>query len=132
MIGNRFLRARMYSYGSHSYSSAGEESFTPISAKPRVVGECDSASSLILEVEDAHGIALVTTILKVVAGHCCPKQPILASSVCRHVHSLRPSMCGRDVSGYGRVGESRNRSPASLIVAALGSNQQQSSKLFGL
>ena len=36
----------------------------PISAKPRIALECDSASSVILEVETGRGIALVNTILK--------------------------------------------------------------------
>ena len=45
-----------------------ERLFAPISVKPRLVTECDSATSLILEVEAGHGIALVTTVLKLVGG----------------------------------------------------------------
>ena len=45
-----------------------ERIFAPIFAKPRIAVECDSASSVILEVEAGHGIALVNTILKRVAG----------------------------------------------------------------
>jgi hypothetical protein len=45
-----------------------ERIFAPISAKPRIAVECDSASSVILEVEAGRGIALVNTILKRVAG----------------------------------------------------------------
>jgi DNA-binding transcriptional LysR family regulator len=42
--------------------------FTPISAKPRIVAECDSGSSLLLEVEAGHGIALVSTVVKLAGG----------------------------------------------------------------
>jgi DNA-binding transcriptional LysR family regulator len=42
--------------------------FTPISAKPRIVAECDSGSSLLLEVEAGHGIALVSTVAKLAGG----------------------------------------------------------------
>ena len=45
-----------------------ERIFAPISAKPRIAVECDSASSVILEVEAGRGIALVSTILKRVTG----------------------------------------------------------------
>jgi DNA-binding transcriptional LysR family regulator len=43
-----------------------EGMFARVSAKPRIAVECDSESSLIMEVEAGHGIALVTTILKLV------------------------------------------------------------------
>jgi DNA-binding transcriptional LysR family regulator len=39
-----------------------------ISAKPRIAVECDSASSLITEVEAGRGIALAIPIFKLVAG----------------------------------------------------------------
>jgi DNA-binding transcriptional LysR family regulator len=42
--------------------------FTPISAKPRIVAECDSGSSLLLEVAAGHGIALVSTVVKLAGG----------------------------------------------------------------
>jgi LysR family transcriptional regulator, benzoate and cis,cis-muconate-responsive activator of ben and cat genes len=42
--------------------------FAPVSAKPRIAVECDSESSLVVEVEAGHGIALVTTILKLMSG----------------------------------------------------------------
>ena len=58
------LRRNDYS----EYYRALERLFAPISAKPRLVTECDSAGSMILEVEAGHGIALVTTALKLVVG----------------------------------------------------------------
>jgi DNA-binding transcriptional LysR family regulator len=42
--------------------------FASFPTKPRIAVECDSASSLITEVEAGRGIALVTTIFKMVAG----------------------------------------------------------------
>jgi len=42
--------------------------FATIQAKPRIAMECDSASSLITEVEAGRGIALSTTIFKLVTG----------------------------------------------------------------
>ena len=40
----------------------------PISAEPRIAVECESASSLIMQVEAGRGIALAPTILKLAAG----------------------------------------------------------------
>src|SRR5258707_9053396 len=42
--------------------------FAPIRAKPRIAVECDSASSLITEVEAGHGISLASPSFKLVAG----------------------------------------------------------------
>jgi DNA-binding transcriptional LysR family regulator len=42
--------------------------FASVSVKPRIAVECDSESSLVVEVEAGHGIALVTTILKFMSG----------------------------------------------------------------
>jgi DNA-binding transcriptional LysR family regulator len=42
--------------------------FAPIHAKPRIEVECDSASSLITEVEAGRGLALASPIFKLVAG----------------------------------------------------------------
>src|SRR5207245_8655292 len=42
--------------------------FTSIRAKPRIAVECDSASSLITEVEAGRGIALASPSFKLVAG----------------------------------------------------------------
>jgi DNA-binding transcriptional LysR family regulator len=42
--------------------------FAPVSDKPRIAMECDSESSLFMEVEAGRAIALVTTIAKLAAG----------------------------------------------------------------
>jgi len=45
-----------------------ERLFAPFSAKPRIAVQCDSAGSLVIQVEAGRGIALVNTVLKLVAG----------------------------------------------------------------
>ena len=45
-----------------------ERIFAPISAKPRIAVECDSTSSLLIEVEAGHGIALCIPIFELVTG----------------------------------------------------------------
>src|SRR5215510_6865965 len=42
--------------------------FATVSSKPRIAVECDTASSLIMEVEAGHGVAVVTTNLKLMGG----------------------------------------------------------------
>jgi len=58
------LRRKDYS----EYHRVLERIFAPVSAKPRGAVECDSASSLIMEVEAGHGIAVVTANLKLMGG----------------------------------------------------------------
>src|SRR5215510_4991214 len=45
-----------------------ERIFATVSARPDIAVECDSESSLVMEVEAGRGIALVTTILKLMSG----------------------------------------------------------------
>src|SRR6266850_1147792 len=54
--------------------------FAPIGAKPRIVVECDSASSLITEVEAGRGIALATTLFKLVAGKRLLYRPLTGTT----------------------------------------------------
>jgi len=70
------LRRKDYS----EYHQTLEQLFAPISAKPRLVTECDSATSLILEVEAGHGIALVTTVLKLVGGKRLLYRPLTGTT----------------------------------------------------
>jgi DNA-binding transcriptional LysR family regulator len=58
------LRRKDYS----EYYRILDRIFGPLHAKPRIAVECDSASSLITEVEVGRGIALVSSIFKLVAG----------------------------------------------------------------
>src|SRR5215831_14025193 len=70
------LRRKDYS----EYYRTLEGLFAPISVKPRLVTECDSATSLILEVEAGHGIALVTTVLKRVGGKRLLYRPLTGTT----------------------------------------------------
>jgi DNA-binding transcriptional LysR family regulator len=51
-----------------------------ISAKPRIAVECDSASSLITEVEAGRGIALAIPIFKLVAGKRLRHRPLTGTT----------------------------------------------------
>ena len=70
------LRRKDYS----EYHRILDRIFAPISAKPRIAVECDSASSLIIEVEAGRGIALVTTIFKLVAGKRLLYRPLTGTT----------------------------------------------------
>ena len=63
--------------------------FAPISAKPRIAVECDSASSLIMEVEAGRGIALVNTVLKRVAGRRLLYRPLTGTTEAQSVGIAR-------------------------------------------
>ena len=54
--------------------------FAPISAKPQIAVECDSASSLITEVEAGRGIALATSVFKLVAGKRLLYRPLTGTT----------------------------------------------------
>ena len=54
--------------------------FASIRAKPSIAVECDSASSLITEVEAGRGIALATTIFKLVAGKRLIYRPLTGTT----------------------------------------------------
>jgi DNA-binding transcriptional LysR family regulator len=58
------LRRKGYS----EYYRVLDRIFASVSVKPRFAVECDSESSLVVEVEAGHGIALVTTIVKFMSG----------------------------------------------------------------
>lgn len=57
-----------------------ERLFAPIHAKPRLVVECDSASSLITEVEAGRGIALASPNFKHVAGKRLLYRPLTGTT----------------------------------------------------
>src|SRR5205085_1467131 len=54
--------------------------FAPIRAKPRIAVECDSASSLITEVEAGSGIALSSTVFKLVTGKRLLYRPLAGTT----------------------------------------------------
>jgi hypothetical protein len=51
-----------------------------IHAKPRIMVECDSATSQIMEVEAGRGIALVITALKPLYGKCLLYGPLAGTT----------------------------------------------------
>jgi hypothetical protein len=72
----------------------------PISAKPPIAAECDSASSLIMEVESG-GIALLTTVFKRVAGKRLLFRPltgVTVSLISDFCHLTSDSMFARSVA----------------------------------
>ena len=79
------LRPKDYS----EYYRILERLFAPISAKPRVAVECDSASSLIMEVEAGRGVALVTTVLKLVWGKRLLYRPLTGTTEAQSVGIAR-------------------------------------------
>src|SRR5207247_164049 len=62
----------------------------PIRAKPRIAVECDSASSLITEVETGCGIAPSSTIFKLVAGRRLLYRPLTGTTEVASVASPEP------------------------------------------
>ena len=57
-----------------------DRAFAAIGAKPRIAVECDSASSLITEVEAGHGIALVTPNFELIAGKRLLYRPLTGTT----------------------------------------------------
>src|SRR6266516_6900010 len=62
------------------YNRILDRLFAPICATPRIAVECDSASSLITEVEAGHGVALSSTIFKLVAGKRLLYRPLTGTT----------------------------------------------------
>src|SRR5713101_4404738 len=70
------LRRKDYS----EYYDVLDRIFAPIGAKPRIAVECDSASSLITEVEAGRGIALASPTFKLVAGKRLLYRPLTGTT----------------------------------------------------
>src|SRR5207237_2170704 len=62
------------------YHRSLERLFASVHAKPRIAVECDSASSLITEVEAGRGVALSSTIFKLVAGKRLLYRPLTGTT----------------------------------------------------
>src|SRR6185436_12015357 len=65
--------------------------FAPIRATARIAVECDSASSLITEVEAGRGVALSSTIFKLVAGKRLLYRPLTGTTEVASVGIARAS-----------------------------------------
>src|SRR5438046_3774202 len=70
------LRRKDYS----EYYRILDRVFASVRAKPRIAVECDSASSLITEVEAGRGVALSSTIFKLVAGKRLLYRPLTGTT----------------------------------------------------
>src|SRR5262252_4451952 len=57
-----------------------EHIFAPVPSKPRIAMECDSESSLFMELEAGRAIALVTTIAKLAAGKRLVYRPLTGTT----------------------------------------------------
>jgi len=62
------------------YNRILDRLFAPIRATPRIAVECDSASSLITEVEAGRGVALSSTVFKLVAGKRLLYRPLTGTT----------------------------------------------------
>ena len=62
------------------YNRILDRLFAPIRATPRIAVECDSASSLITEVEAGRGLALSSTVFKLVAGKRLLYRPLTGTT----------------------------------------------------
>jgi DNA-binding transcriptional LysR family regulator len=74
LVGERLIILSRQSYS--EYHRILEHIFAPVSGKPRIAIECDSESSLFMEVEAGRAIALVTTIAKLAAGKRLVYRPL--------------------------------------------------------
>jgi DNA-binding transcriptional LysR family regulator len=75
--------------GYSEYYHVLERIFANVSAKPRIAVESDSESSLVVEVEAGHGIALVTTILKLTSGKRLLYRPLAGTTEAQSVGIAR-------------------------------------------
>ena len=81
------LRRKDYS----EYHRIVDRVFASVHAKPRIAVECDSASSLITEVEAGRGVALSSTIFKLVAGKRLLYPPLTGTTKVASVGIARAS-----------------------------------------
>src|SRR5262249_41148423 len=66
-----------------------EHIFAPLSGKPRIAMECDSESSLFMEVEAGRAVALVTTIAKLSGGKRLIYRPLTGTTETQSVGIAR-------------------------------------------
>src|SRR5215813_11372393 len=75
--------------GYSEYHRILEHIFATVSAKPRIAMECDSESSLFMEVEAGRAIAVVTTIAKLAAGKRLVYRPLAGTTEMQFVGIAR-------------------------------------------
>ena len=87
LAGERFVILSRKSYS--EYHRILEDVFAPIRTKPRIAMECDSESSLFMEVEAGRAIAIVTTIAKLAAGKRLVYRPLMGTTETQSVGIAR-------------------------------------------
>src|SRR6516225_4207876 len=78
LVGERLVILSRKSYS--EYHRILEHIFAPIRTKPRIAMECDSESSLFMEVEAGRAIAVVTTTAKLAAGKRLVYRPLTVTT----------------------------------------------------
>ena len=78
LAGERLVILSRKSYS--EYHRILEHIFAPVSGKPSIAMECDSESSLFMEVEAGRAIAVVTTIAKLAAGKRLVYRPLTGTT----------------------------------------------------
>ena len=97
LAGERLVVLSRKSYS--EYHRILEHILAPIRAKPRIAAECDTESSLFMEVETGRAIAVVTTIVKLAAGRRLVYRPLTGTTEIQLVGIARLS--GGDVTPAG-------------------------------
>src|SRR5215472_6340539 len=87
LAGEKLVILNRKSYS--EYHRILEHMFAPIRTKPRIAMECDSESSLFMEVEAGRAIALVTTIAKLMSGKRLLYRPITGTTETQSVGIAR-------------------------------------------
>jgi len=87
LVGERLVILSRKSYS--EYHRILEHIFAPIRTKPRIAMECDSESSLFMEVEAGRAIAVVTTIAKLAAGKRLVYRPLTGTTETQFVGIAR-------------------------------------------
>jgi DNA-binding transcriptional LysR family regulator len=78
LAGERLVMLSRKSYS--EYHRILEHIFAPVSCKLRIAMECDSEDSLFIEIEAGRGIALVTTIAKLMSGKRLLYRPLTGTT----------------------------------------------------
>src|SRR5215469_86111 len=87
LAGERLVILSRKSYS--EYHRILEHIFSPLSSKPHIAMECDSESSLFMEVEAGRAIAVVTTIAKLTAGKRVVYRPLTGTTEAQAVGIAR-------------------------------------------
>jgi DNA-binding transcriptional LysR family regulator len=114
----------------HGYHRDLNRIFAPIGTKPRIAVECDSGSSLLIEVEAGRGIALYIPIFKLVTGKRLLYRPVsgttesvsigIARATKGNVTPAGEKFCGilRNISNGTTATKPSRRGPSKVATQA--------------